>query len=62
MWLKLAKIDQFSNFFGYFHHFQVVEYTGDSFKTNTFKNKNFSEKYKNSIFGQILPNFANFMN
>jgi hypothetical protein len=26
-WLKLAKIDQFSNFFGYFHIFQVVEHT-----------------------------------
>jgi hypothetical protein len=27
MWLKLAKIDRFSNFFGYFHIFQVVEHT-----------------------------------
>jgi hypothetical protein len=37
MWLKLATIDRFSNFFGYFYVFQVVEHFRDSFRTITFK-------------------------
>jgi hypothetical protein len=35
----LATINQFSNFFGYFHVFQVVEHTADRFRMITFKNE-----------------------
>jgi hypothetical protein len=56
MWLKLAKIDQFSNSFGYFHIYQVVDHIRDSFRTICKKWK-ISKKSKNSIFGQFLPIF-----
>jgi hypothetical protein len=46
MWLKLATIDRFSNFFGYFHIFQVVEHIPDSFRTNTVKNRLFQKSRK----------------
>jgi hypothetical protein len=35
----MAKIDRFSIFFSYFHVFQVVEHTPDSFRAITLKNK-----------------------
>jgi hypothetical protein len=49
MWLNLAKIYRFSNFFGYFHIFQVVEHIPDSFLTKTVKKETFSKILKNSI-------------
>jgi hypothetical protein len=56
MWLKLAKIGRFSNFFGYFHVFQVVEHTADRFRMITLKKETFEKKKKKSF----LVNFANF--
>jgi hypothetical protein len=48
MWLKLAKIDRFSNFFQVFSRF-----SGRG--AITFKKGDFAKKSKDSIFGQFLP-------
>jgi hypothetical protein len=58
MWLKLAKIDRFSNFFGYFHVFQVVEHIPDSFRMIKFKNETLKKKSKNLNFWSLFPILA----
>jgi hypothetical protein len=50
MWLKLAKIDRF---FDYFHVFLVVEHVGESFRTNTVKKRLF-KKIEKIHFWSIL--------
>jgi hypothetical protein len=57
--LKLANIDRFLK--NYFHVFQDVEHTRDSFRTITFKKWDFAKKSKSSNFGQILANFSNIL-
>jgi hypothetical protein len=56
MWLKLAKLDRFSNFLGFFHVFQVVKHTQNSFRTITLKNEILQ---KNRLI-PFLVNFATF--
>jgi hypothetical protein len=58
MWLKLAKIDRFSNFFRLFSRFQVVENIPDSFRMITFKNETFENKSKNLNFWSLFPILA----
>jgi hypothetical protein len=57
MWLKLAKIDRFSNFFRLFLRFSGRG-TRDRFRMITIKNETFEKKIQKFHFWSILPMLA----